>query len=208
MRACAQREIPLTMKSCSRGVRVRAGAPPAGAPEASFGIRQPPLQRKLLGLQRADLGGAARERVHTCHVTCRSGSGVEQPTSRTPPTARRRTKTRAARRSPRATPCRVRRGPRFLRRRSSTLITLVVPGRLTAVPAVMTTRSPSERLPLARATSSECSQSSSISRASGDRIGPTPHSSAIWRQGHSVVRQPDYRPARPQPGHRRRRAAS
>jgi hypothetical protein len=53
-----------------------------------------------------------------------------------------------------------------LRYARSTLITFVVPGRFTAVPAVITTRSPGETRPLARAASVECAQRSSTSFAS------------------------------------------
>ena len=48
----------------------------------------------------------------------------------------------------------------------STLITFVEPGMFTAVPAVITTRSPASTMPLARAASSERSQMSSTSSVS------------------------------------------
>ncbi len=54
--------------------------------------------------------------------------------------------------------CRVRRcrpGPAARRQAMSTLITFVEPGMFTAVPAVITTRSPLATMPLARAASSE-----------------------------------------------------
>jgi hypothetical protein len=58
------------------------------------------------------------------------------------------------------------------------LIRFVVPGVLTAVPAVITTRSPSSTMPLSRAASSERDHSSSTLAHSGTYTGHTPHSSA------------------------------
>src|SRR5215211_2104897 len=60
----------------------------------------------------------------------------------------------------------------------STLMTLVVPGTLTAVPAVMTTRSPGWTRPVARDASSVRAQRSSTSLHSSISAEITPHSSA------------------------------
>src|SRR5262249_49448021 len=76
------------------------------------------------------------------------------------------------------------------RQAMSTLITLVEPGMLTAVPAVMTTRSPGCTRPLSPAASRERPQMSSTSVASGIGIGVTPHSSAIWRSEYVWCVQP------------------
>ena len=61
----------------------------------------------------------------------------------------------------------------------STLITFVDPGRLTAVPAVVTTRSPLSITPHFSATSSDLVQRSSTFSVCGISTGVTPHSSAI-----------------------------
>ena len=63
----------------------------------------------------------------------------------------------------------------------STLITFVEPGMLTAVPAVITTRSPDATMPHSRAASTDVSQRSSTSSPSGIWSGVTPHSSAMCR---------------------------
>src|SRR5580765_239629 len=68
----------------------------------------------------------------------------------------------------------------------STLMTFVEPGMLTAVPAVMTTRSPTSRRPAWRAAWIEVFQRSSMSLHSLIWIGVTPHSSAIWRIAQST----------------------
>ena len=63
----------------------------------------------------------------------------------------------------------------------STLMTFVPPGRFTAVPAVMTSRSPGATSPDSRAASIERAQRSSTSVVSGMSSGVTPHSSAMCR---------------------------
>jgi len=64
----------------------------------------------------------------------------------------------------------------------STLITFVEPGMFTAVPAVITTRSPDATTPASRAAAIERDQRSSTSVVSGIVSGVTPHSSARCRR--------------------------
>ena len=59
------------------------------------------------------------------------------------------------------------------------MITFVEPGRLTAVPAVVTTRSPASTAPAFSADSSERVQRSSTFSVCGSSTGMIPHSSAI-----------------------------
>src|SRR6266511_3944230 len=99
-------------------------------------------------------------------------------------------------------------------------MTFVDPGMLTAVPAVITTRSPDSTIPLRRAASRERAQRSSTSTHSGISSGVTPHSlhqmAIEWgvtpldrhlMEGVAQVREPDDRATRAQPCNGRRRPA-
>src|SRR4029079_18311154 len=78
------------------------------------------------------------------------------------------------------------RGAAPLLYRTSTLMTFVEPGMLTAVPAVITTVSPDSIRPASFAASIERFQRSSTSLHSGIQIGVTPHSIAIWCTDHCL----------------------
>src|SRR5579884_53425 len=154
-------------------------------------VLQTPLERGLLPLQPPhgrDAGGALRPRVEV--VVQRPV--VEEPDQderrhREPATRDRTTDTPAAS-LPRSHPAAfLRRAPRSCGYwTTSTLITLVVPGMFTAVPAVITTLSPVSTIPASRAASTARRQSSSTSLVSEIRSGVTPHSSESWRIAQST----------------------
>ena len=142
--------MPRTMKSCSPGFTnpSRRASRTQLRPGPDGGDAR--LQLPLLRLEAAHLGLAAAAARRACAGSCGSASSRGRPIS----SERRRGRAGGSAEASRASSprtCPLPRGPSRPRQATSTLITFVEPVRLTAVPAIRTTRSPWSMIPASRA---------------------------------------------------------